>query len=98
MAFALGLILGSAGFLRAILSNTPLPESIAIATACALIVSISIVAGSVLPLLLDRVGAGASNASTTIQVIMDILGVLLTCGVCTVLLETEPFAQTLGAF
>ena len=96
MALVLGFILGSAGFLRAILSNTPLPESIAIATACALIVSISIVTGSVLPLLLDRIGAGAQNASTTIQVIMDILGVLLTCGVCTVLLEAQPFAQMLG--
>lgn len=96
MALSLGLILGSAGFIRAIISHTPLPESIAIATACALIVAISIVTGAALPLLLDKVGAGAQNASTSIQVIMDILGVLLTCGVSTLLLETHPFNQILG--
>ena len=88
MALALGFILGGVGYLRAVLSNTPLPESIAIGTACALIVAISVITGAALPLILNRLGAGAQNASTSIQVIMDILGVLLTCGVCTILLET----------
>ena len=48
---------------------------------------LSIVLGAALPILLEKLGAGASNAATTIQVVMDVSGVLITCAVCAALLE-----------
>jgi len=54
-----------------------------------LIVLISIVVGAMLPLLFDTFGLDPANTSTTIQVIMDISGVLITCVVAAVLLDTS---------
>lgn len=95
MAFALGLTLGLAGLVRALVFATPFPECIAIAISCFVIVTISIITGAMLPLLLERLGLGAQNASTSIQVIMDILGVVLTCAISSLLLEVEPFRTAL---
>jgi len=77
MAATLSLILSVAGFARTILFKTPLPEAITVTTALSLIVFISICLGAILPLLLERIGVDPAHSSTTIQVIMDILGVLL---------------------
>ena len=74
MAFALSLILLLAGFLRAIIFQTPLPETLAVTLALSMIVFSSICLGAVLPLLLQRAGVDPAHSSTTIQVIMDILG------------------------
>ena len=74
MAFALSLILSLAGFLRAIIFQTPLPETLAVTLALSMIVFSSICLGAVLPLLLQRAGVDPAHSSTTIQVIMDILG------------------------
>lgn len=77
MAATLSLILSVAGFARTILFKTPLPEAITVTTALSLIVFSSICLGAILPLLLERIGVDPAHSSTTIQVIMDILGVLL---------------------
>lgn len=74
MAFALSLILSLAGFLRATLFHTPLPETIAITFALSMIVFSSICLGAVLPLLLQKLGVDPAHSSTTIQVVMDVLG------------------------
>ena len=74
MAFALSLILSLAGFLRATLFHTPLPETMAITFALSMIVFSSICLGAVLPLLLQKLGVDPAHSSTTIQVIMDVLG------------------------
>jgi cation transporter-like permease len=74
MAFALSLILSLAGFLRATLFHTPLPETMAITLALSMIVFSSICLGAVLPLLLQKVGIDPAHSSTSIQVMMDILG------------------------
>ena len=43
----------------------------------------SVVLGTLLPLVLSVLRVDAAHASTTIQVIMDVLGVLITCTVAT---------------
>ena len=56
-------------------------SALAISASLFLIVSTSVVLGTLLPLLLQAAKLDAANASTTIQVIMDVLGVLITCTV-----------------
>ena len=51
------------------------------------IVFISIVTGAALPLVLDKLRLDAAHASTSIQVLMDISGVLIVCSCCALLLE-----------
>jgi Mg/Co/Ni transporter MgtE len=46
------------------------------------IVTTSTVAGTALPFALNWAGQDPANAGTTIQVCMDILGVVITCVVC----------------
>merc|ERR1719343_130973 len=77
MAATLSLILSVAGFIRTICFKTPFPEAITVTAALSLIVFISICLGAILPLMLERIGVDPAHSSTTIQVIMDILGVLL---------------------
>ena len=92
MAGVLATILSVAGFVRAIAFSTPIPETIAVTSALALIVVSSICLGAVLPLVLKKLGIDPAHSSTTIQVVMDILGVVLTMAVSTVMLDT-PFGQ-----
>lgn len=88
MALCLCGILSCAGFVRAAVFRTPFPETIAITASLALIVLISVTLGAVLPLLMKRLGVDPAHASTTIQVIMDILGVVLTVVVSTAILDS----------
>jgi Mg/Co/Ni transporter MgtE len=88
MAAALSFILGLAGFCRAAFFRTPFPETIAVTAALALIVFSSICLGAVLPLILKRVGVDPAHSSTTIQVVMDILGVVFTVLVSTAVLDS----------
>jgi len=77
MAATLSLILSTAGFCRTIAFKTPFPEAITVTTALALIVFSSVCLGAVLPLFLEKLGIDPAHSSTSIQVIMDILGVFL---------------------
>jgi cation transporter-like permease len=96
MAFTIACIVGIFGFLRAVLSfRTTFMETIAITTALVTIVFISIATGASLPFVLQYLRADPAHSSTTIQVIMDILGVLITCAVATVMLGTSD-ASTSG--
>ena len=79
MAVTLTAILSTAGCLRAVLlTGTNLSETIAITSSLALIVFTSICLGALLPLLLQRMKLDPAHSSTTIQVVMDILGVVFT--------------------
>mmetsp|Transcript_30237 Transcript_30237/g.55555 ORF Transcript_30237/g.55555 Transcript_30237/m.55555 type:complete len:135 (-) Transcript_30237:291-695(-) len=100
MAFALSAILSVAGFFRAVAFQTPLPETLAVTTALSMIVFSSICLGAVLPLLLQKAGVDPAHSSTTIQVVMDILGVLLTVFVSTLVLDSgwgKTMISTLGS-
>jgi Mg/Co/Ni transporter MgtE len=68
MAGALSAILSLAGFLRAIVFQTPFAETIAVTSALMLIVFSSICLGAVLPLLLKKMGVDPAHSSTSIQV------------------------------
>jgi Mg/Co/Ni transporter MgtE len=68
MAGALSAILSVAGFLRAIVFQTPFAETIAVTSALMLIVFSSICLGAVLPLLLKKMGVDPAHSSTSIQV------------------------------
>mmetsp|Transcript_26068 Transcript_26068/g.36763 ORF Transcript_26068/g.36763 Transcript_26068/m.36763 type:complete len:449 (-) Transcript_26068:429-1775(-) len=92
MSLALSSVLSMAGFLRAAAFRTPFAETIAITSALCMIVFSSVCLGAVLPLFLKRLGVDPAHSSTTIQVIMDILGVVLTVFVSTTILDS-PFGQ-----
>ena len=68
MAMSLCAILSTAGFLRAIVFHTPLPETVAVTASLALIVFSSICLGAILPLVLKKLGVDPAHSSTTIQV------------------------------
>ena len=68
-------------------SEGTVAEAGAITVALFLIVALSVVLGAALPIALEKAGLGASNAATSIQVVMDVSGVLITCAVCAALLE-----------
>ena len=74
MAVALSSRISIAGFVRAVAFQTPLPETVAVTLALGVIVLSSVCLGAVLPLGLQRIGVDPAHSSTTIQVVMDILG------------------------
>jgi len=80
-AFALGAILVLAGFVRVVAFDATIIDAAAISASLFLIVSSSVILGTLLPLLLTNLRVDAAHASTTIQVIMDVMGVLITCTV-----------------
>ena len=81
IALALGLILVVAGFVRVVAFDAGVVDALAISASLFLIVTSSVLFGCLLPLLLTRLRVDAAHASTSIQVIMDVLGVLITCTV-----------------
>ena len=74
MALSLSAILSAAGFARALVFGTPLQEIYAISLSLIVIVLSSVCLGAVLPLGLQAIGVDPAHSSTTIQVVMDILG------------------------
>lgn len=86
MAIALSCVLTLVGFFRAAAFSTPFPEALAVTLSLFLIVFTSICLGAVLPLALKRIHVDPAHSSTSIQVIMDILGVILAISVSNVLL------------
>ena len=63
-----------AGYVRASVFHTPAPETLAVTLALIVIVFTSVCLGAMLPLILQFVGIDPVHSSTTIQVVMDILG------------------------
>mmetsp|Transcript_11028 Transcript_11028/g.25672 ORF Transcript_11028/g.25672 Transcript_11028/m.25672 type:complete len:436 (-) Transcript_11028:127-1434(-) len=103
MALCLSGLIGVTGFIRAAIFRVPWGETIAITASVVCIVAISVGIGSTLPLLMKKVGIDPANSATTIQVIMDILGVLITVCVSSFVLsfsvfqhDAEPSAQSQG--
>jgi hypothetical protein len=77
MGATLSAISGLAGGLRAAIFQVPLIETIALTVCLCSIVWISVVLGALLPLAMKHVRIDPANSSTTIQVIMDIVGVAI---------------------
>jgi cation transporter-like permease len=87
MGLALSIILGIAGFIRAAVFSVPFLETIAITSSLLMIVLISVSTGALLPLGMQAVGIDPAHSSTTIQVIMDITGVVITVQVSSLVLD-----------
>lgn len=87
--FQVGLLLGTAlstaGFVRVLLTSpegtSDLVGPLAIATSLFAIVTTSTCVGTVLPFVLMKFKQDPANAGTTVQVIMDVSGVIITCTV-----------------
>ena len=89
MGVALSIILGFVGFVRAKAFKVPWMETIAITASLSMIVIISVVVGATLPLCMEYVGIDPAHSSTTIQVIMDITGVIIMVHVSTLMLDSD---------
>jgi Mg/Co/Ni transporter MgtE len=89
MAFCLTLIVGLAGFVRVAAFESSLPEAFAITASLLVIVMTSIIFGATLPILMNMCRVDPAHSSTTIQVIMDILGVVVTVYVSGAILESD---------
>jgi Mg/Co/Ni transporter MgtE len=86
MAASVSLIMVVAGYLRVTAFGYSQRDAVAIAASLFLIVLTSVVTGSLLPLVLHWMRWDPAHAGATIQVIMDLAGVCITCTVCTLLL------------
>jgi Mg/Co/Ni transporter MgtE len=85
-AIGLSLVLcASAGF-RALLFREEPNECLAIALSMFSIVLVSVLVGTCLPFALKLLGLDPAHASAAIQVLMDIIGVSLTCLISSVVL------------
>ena len=78
----LGVALGVGGYARVSLSGGSTTDAAAISAALAVIVVSSAAAGTVLPFAFARAGVDPANSGTSIQVLMDVAGVTITCGIC----------------
>ena len=87
-----GLLLASmlvvVGFTRVYLLQGSVNDAMAITLSLFLIVCSSVTIGAALPLAFARAGMDAAHAGPTIQVIMDVLGVWMTCMVCSTFLTS----------
>ena len=90
MALAISMCMTIAGYIRVRLFDYSMRDAIAIATSLFLIVISSVVIGTLLPLLLHRLHLDPAHAGATIQVIMDLMGVCISCFVCSILLVEAP--------
>mmetsp|Transcript_6706 Transcript_6706/g.11068 ORF Transcript_6706/g.11068 Transcript_6706/m.11068 type:complete len:477 (-) Transcript_6706:24-1454(-) len=88
VGLCLSVILGVAGCLRAAVFMTPFAETFAITASLFMIVMISVILGATLPLGMKMVGIDPAHSSTTIQVLMDILGVTITVSVSALVLDS----------
>ena len=91
VAVMLGSGLSLAGWIRVYVTNGDAMNSTAIAISLFLIVMTSVMLGAALPFGLAKAGVDPANAGTSIQVVMDCLGVLITCVCCHYVLDV--FAQ-----
>jgi Mg/Co/Ni transporter MgtE len=88
MACILSIIMGIFGFARVFfIGSTTGLECLTVGLALVMIVWSSVVCGAILPIAFNAVGIDPAHSSTSIQVIMDISGVLITCFVATYMLE-----------
>lgn len=94
MAFCISGILAVSGLIRAAIFFVPAPETVAITASLWMIVIVSIGIGALLPLGMKYVGIDPAHSSTTIQVLMDILGVTITVLVSSAILSAPKVEDT----
>ena len=85
-AAAIAAIVGTCGFLRVLISSWDVRGSAAIALSLSSVVFCAVVIGTALPSVLVALGIDPVHSAPSIAVCMDIVGVALTCIMCSVLL------------
>mmetsp|Transcript_11093 Transcript_11093/g.31013 ORF Transcript_11093/g.31013 Transcript_11093/m.31013 type:complete len:138 (+) Transcript_11093:559-972(+) len=90
----LGISLATIGYLRVYVTNGSHENAFAISLSLFFIVLTSTVLGTTLPFVLFDMGFDPANAGTSIQVLMDILGVSITCVTCSFILSS--FAESVA--
>lgn len=89
MGVCLTLIVGLAGFVQVIAFDSSLEEAFAVTASLLVICFTSIGMGATLPLVMNCCGIDPAHSSTTIQVLMDILGVTVAVYVSGAILESD---------
>ena len=89
MAVCISTLMVGAGYMRVILFGYSELDALAISASLLVIVLSSVIIGCTLPLLLHRMHLDPAHAGATIQVIMDLAGVCITCLVCSLMLKGE---------
>jgi magnesium transporter len=88
MAFCLALVLGLISFARVLMTGASVWHALAISTTASVIVLCAVSLGSVIPLVLKRLNMDpAFSAGPFLATMMDVLGVLIYCAMCTMLLR-----------
>ncbi|KAL0055784.1 hypothetical protein WJX82_004301 [Trebouxia sp. C0006] len=87
----IGVLLGGGlsvgGFIRVFITDGSLVNSCAISLSLFMIVMTSVLTGTMLPFGLAKAGIDPANAGTSVQVLMDISGVAITCFTCNLMLN-----------
>eukprot|EP00850_Spirogloea_muscicola_P008614 SM000046S16395 [mRNA] locus=s46:391348:392710:+ [translate_table: standard] len=96
VGLVLSSILATLGFVRVYADNSNFLDSFAISASLFLIVLSSVEIGTLLPYGLAKAGLDPLNAATSIQVVMDIVGVLITCSMCHMLFTSSTFLDGLS--
>lgn len=87
MAVALSAILGITTFLRVLVTQSVI-ESVAIAASIAAVAFVSVTLGSLIPLLLKKIGSDpAFSAGPFLATLMDIIGLILYCSITALILR-----------
>lgn len=87
MAGALAIVLGTTTFLRVLVTQSVI-ESLAIALSIAAVAFVSVTLGSLIPLLLKRIGSDpAFSAGPFLATLMDIVGLVLYCSITALILK-----------
>eukprot|EP00914_Ancora_sagittata_P009047 GHVO01017445.1.p1 GENE.GHVO01017445.1~~GHVO01017445.1.p1 ORF type:complete len:256 (+),score=23.10 GHVO01017445.1:83-850(+) len=90
---ALGLILLAFSFVGVLLFGSTTAEGFAVCIATLSIVIVSVIIGTLLPIMFQMFGIDPAHAGAAIQAAMDVVGVLVTCVICWLVLRHVPSAQ-----
>ena len=82
MGLALGVVLATLAWARVLFTGGDMVSATAIGVSVFFIVATSTMVGAGLPILLHWNGVDAAHAGPAIQVLMDIVGVTITCFIC----------------
>ena len=81
MALGIGILVLCAGVVRVLVFQYTMTDAATIGLSLLSIVIVAVIVGAVLPLLFVRLRLDPAHAGATVQVVMDLLGVLITCQV-----------------
>mmetsp|Transcript_3798 Transcript_3798/g.4718 ORF Transcript_3798/g.4718 Transcript_3798/m.4718 type:complete len:291 (+) Transcript_3798:127-999(+) len=84
----MGLVLAPLAFLRGLISKTEIRTCVTLAAATLLIAAVATSIGTALPKMLQMIKADPGEAAAMIQVIMDIVGVMCTCCLGALILQS----------